>query len=156
MTHYIRTLNGIAVRRGTGSAPVAASTLTQEQITGVENTVFTAQGLLDQAWSTLNQVAQAGLEEPEVKARELSLQRLGQMVSDLNTQARSVTSDTELAAWKLRADALVSDIRSELVANVNLQKQTTDSNRYAGLFWGLGVATAVAVVGFVVWKKRKR
>jgi hypothetical protein len=123
-----------------------------------------AEGMIEQAWGQLNQAASAGLPSEQQQIHALTLQKLESVLQDLHDQASKfctasgcLGSEPGFSNWRYKGiEPLTQQIQAELAALVALNQGAVRGQAYTGLLWGLGIATTVAVAGFLVWRQKGR
>lgn len=121
-----------------------------------QKAIFAAQGEVEQSWGQLSQASSAGLPDSKVMQHQAKLQMLAQQLSQLQSDAAALKQTNEMKSWATRADAVILQVHQELQTVVSLNQSAITGGTYKGLMLGLGVAAAVATLGFIVWKKRSR
>lgn len=151
---------GLAGVRGLGAsdqpAPLPGASILASTGYDPQKLIFSASGALDQAWGQLSQASAAGLSDEQIRIHQLSIQRIQDQLSQLNDDASSIKDASTLNAYNQRAQSLVMEANKELSAVVKLNQQSIVGGTYTGLYWGLGIAAAVATAGFLVWRTKKR
>lgn len=158
-TRLVGSMRGLGADAGAQLVGGTLASLGPGLQTEIDSRLTPAAGMIEQAWGQLNQATSAGLSSDQQQIHELTLNKLETALKGLHDEAanfKGSDSNSVLSDWDTRAQALVNDIHTELTALVALNQGSIASQGYVGLAWGLGIAAAVAGIGFLVWRQKRR